>query len=583
MCARLQLFGQMRRPGGQANPETNSGGFGLGTARVDVPAGKGGQKATTSFLYGVTDQKIEEDTYEEFPLEWAVSHLQVFLEDRTIGYCRHDEQAPPSIWLQFINAFTVAPQMGDTVIPLAFREYPTPPSMMGQQAEGEKIDNPKSLAELTNWTYTSTYQARLLSRDEITLNLIYNTGGTGSPLVETNFTLGETVYTLFEALVRFQAGYDVLQSQLRPVPASGAQDALTSFAALVTQLVNNSDWRPTGLEAFGNSGPVFTLEQDVVRDVLDPSQAAPDQRKITLAPDPLVAQSNPWVGVKTVTALDPTTLKPYADQTQTSGDKLVETLYAPPAPLSANFVTHQVQVNKLSTLAYENANSGIGTRRNAQLYPGGTVFSNRAFIYQTPIVALTNPIIPFVQNATVFQIYPNVLDKKNQDLGEYIQGLLEEMMGIAAGVEPLHALAQDAPASILEYRRLKLDVRYGFPIGAPSGSSGQAFDFVPLMPVVLVRSFDLPVKGLKEAIAGWVGLSNGTGSSGITPFAAVLAGWFSSQGIALGDPSAQNAPPPGAFLAFDITLFSQLDQGKNQQPLLRLSDLRLALDVVKAP
>ncbi len=583
MANRLQLFGQMRRPGGQPNPETNGGGFGLGTARVDVPAGQGGQKATTSFLYGVTDQKIEEDTYEEFPLEWAVSHLQVFLEDRTIDYCRHDEQAPPSIWLQFINAFTVAPQMGDTVIPLAFREYPTPPSMMGQQAEGEKIDNPQSLAELTNWTYTSTYQARLLSRDEITLNLIYNTGGTGSPPINANLSLSEPVYTLFEALVRFQAGYDVLQSQLSPVPASGAQDALTSFAALVTQLATNSDWKPTGFEALDSFAPLFTLEQDVVKDVLDPLQSAPDQRQITLAPDPLVTQSNPWVGVKTVTALDPATLKPYADQTQTSSDKLVKTLYTPAEPLSANFVTHQVQVSKLTTLAYENANSGIGTRRNAQLYPGGTVLSNRAFIYQTPIVALTNPVIPFVQNATVFQIYPNVLNKKNQDLGIYIQLMLQEMMGVAEGVEPLSALAKDAPASTLEYRRLKIDVRYGFPIGAPSGSSGQALDFVPLVPVVLVRSFDLAVDGLKEAIEAWVGLSSGDSVNGTASFAAVLADWFANQGIALGNPGAQNAPPPGAFLAFDITLFSQLDQGKNQQPLLRLSDLRLALDVVKAP
>lgn len=583
MGNRLQLFGQMRRPGDQPSPAANSGGFGLGTARVDVPAGQGGQNATTSFLYGVTDQKIEEDTYEEFPLEWAVSHLQVFLEDRTIDYCTHSEQAPPSIWLQFINAFTVAPLMGDTVIPLAFREYPTPPSMMGQQAEAEKIDNPKSLAELTNWTYTSTYQARLLSRDEITLNLIYNTGGSGGPIVNANLALGEPVYTLFEALTRFQAGYAVLQSQLSPVPASGAADALTSFAALVTQLANNSDWKPTGLEEMVGTGPMFTLEQDVVKDVLDPSATVPGQRKITLTPDPLVSEENPWVGVKSVTALDPTTLKPYAGQTQTVGEKLVKTVYAPPAPLTANFVTHQVQVSKLTTLAYENANSGIGTRRNAQLYPGGTVFSNRAFIYQTPIVALINPIIPFVQNDTIFQIYPNVLNMKNQDLGLYIQRLLEEMMGIASGLDPLPALAQDGPASTLQYRRLKLDVRYGFPIGGPSGSSGQASNFVPLTPVMLVRSFDLPVNGLQEAIDAWVGLSNGGGTDATLPFAAAIANWFASQGIALGQPDMPNSPPSGAFLAFDITLFSQLDQGTHQQPLLRLSDLRLELGAVKAP
>ncbi|WP_425100135.1 hypothetical protein [Tropicibacter sp. S64] len=581
MNNRLQLFGQMQRPSGQSNPEAQGGGFGLGTARVDIPAGSGGQKATTSFLYGVTDQKIEEETYAQFPLEWAVTHLQVFLEGRTLDYCTHDEKAPPSIWLQFINAFTVAPSMGETIIPLAYREYPTPPTMIGQQAAGVIVKKPTSLAQLTQWKYTTTYQARLLSRDEITLKLIYNTSLSSGIKTQAALVEGPEVYTLFEALARFTAGYEVLQGQLNPVPESGAEDALGSFATLVTQLANNSDWVPAlTLSDATASGPVYTLESDVVTDI---ATGQGDQRKITLVPDPLVAPPNPWVGEKTVTALNPETMAPYEGEVSGGSGSEVTTTYTPVPPINGNFVTHQVQVDGLTTLAFENANSGIGTRRNAQLYPGGTVLSNPDFIYQTPVVLLTNPVTPFVQNGTIYQIWPNVVPDADQDLGIYIQRLLEEMMGLEA-VKAAFASARVTDAqAVPDKRRLKLDVRYGFPIGGPSGTSEQAVDLVPLTPVVLVRSFDLPVDGLKEAIDGWVGLSDGAAVDGVKPFAAVIADWFAAQGIALGQSTAPNAPPEGAFLSFDITLFSQLESGKTQLPLLRLSDLRLTLTAVKAP
>lgn len=583
MGSRLQLFGQMQQPGGSNTPGQDRGGFGLGTARVDVPAGDGGQKTTTSFFYGVTDQKIEEKTYEEFPLEWAVSHLQVFLEDREIDYCTHDEAAPPSIWLQFINTFTKAPQMGNTIIPLAYREYPTPPTMVVQTATGDTEVDPSTLADLTRWIYSSIYQARLLSRDEITLNLIYNTGGVaGSGFAAA--VGGEQTYNLFEALARFHAGYEILKPQLNPVPDSGASEALTTFATLVTQLANNIDWVPVAGGLITTPGPVFTLEQDVVSDI---ATGKGDERMITLEPDPLAVADNPWIGNKCVTALDPTSMQPYPNEGETCslpGQKIVQATYTPVPPLSSNFVTHQIRVKELTTLAYENANSGIGTRRNAQLYPAPDVFSNKVFIYQTPIVALTNPIVPFVENPTAFQIYPNVVSDKNQDLGVYIQSTLEEMMGIAKSVAPLPALASGAPASTVKTRRIKLDVRYGFPIGSPSGSGDQARDLVPLMPMVLVRSFDLPVATLEQAIQQWVGLSTDAGTGDIKPFAAVVADWLTTQhGIVLGNPSSADAPPAGAFLAFDVTLYAQLQSGNNQQPLLRLSDLRLQLDVVKSP
>jgi hypothetical protein len=570
----------MQRPTNSNSNEENSGGFGLGTARVDVPSGSGGQTATTSFLYGVTDQKLEDNRYQEFPLEWAVSHLQVFLEDREIDYCEHGEAAPPSIWLQLINAFPSPPQMGDTIIPLAFREYPTPPTMVVQTAKQDPDSSGTTLADQTRWIYTSTYQARLLAADEIALHLIYNTGGSvGSDEV---FKAGDVAgaYTLFEALTRFQAGYAILQPQMTPISKQTPVNVLTAFATLVTQLANNSDWASTSA-MFSSSGPVFTLEQDVVTDRTTGNN---DERLISLTPDPLAEPPNPWIGDKCVTALDPVTMQPYSGEVEscsTTGQKIVTHNYTPDPPLSGNFVTHQVKVKGLTTLLYENANSGIGTRRNATLYPGDQVFSNTAFIYQTPIVALTNPLTPFVDNSTPVQIYPTVIPDPDLDLGDYVCRTLEAMMGLTESDTDFSERSEGA--SDLANRRLKIDARYGFPIGSPSGSSDESTYFVPLAPTVLVRSFDLPVEGLQGALEEWVGKSGDPGSNGLKPYAAVLADWLENAGLLLGQPLSPDAPPTGAMLVLDVTLYSQLNSGSNQLPLLRLSNLCLDLSVVAPP
>jgi hypothetical protein len=582
MGNRLQLFGQMQRPTTGGDNQEDAGGFGLGTARVDVPSGNGGQAATTTFLYGVTDQKIEDNRYQEFPLEWAVSHLQVFLEDRVIDYCEHGEAAPPSIWLQLINSFASPPQMGDTIIPLAYREYPTPPTMIVQTAKRDTEDTGNTLADQTRWIYTSTYQARLSAADEITLNLIYNTGGS-TESADTSGLGGdnaEVVYTLFEALMRFQSGYQILQPQMSPITRDTSVDVLTAFATLVTQLANNSDWAPKTNLRLGGNTPVFTLEQDVVTDRKNDNN---DERLITLTPDPLALPPNPWIGDKCITALDPTTMKPYPNEEEscsTSGQKIVTHSYTPAPPLTSNFVTHQVKVKELTTLLYENGNSGIGVRRNASLLPApyDNVFSNPKFIYQTPIVALTNPLTPFVDNPTTVKIYPTVVSQPQLDLGDYIRLTLEAMMGLTETNTEL--LTQDEGTTAPANRRLKIDARYGFPIGSPSGSSDDADYFLPLYPAILVRSFDLPVDGLQNALKEWVGRSGDAGTNGIKPYAAILAEWLQNTGLPLGQPTSPDTPPKGAILVFDVTLYSQLNSGSNQLPLLRLSDLRLDLSVV---
>lgn len=599
MGNRLQLFGQVKRvtgagstigddaaaaPGGDAEA-------GLGTARVDVPSGAGGQTATTSFLYGIDDQAIEDERYREFPLEWAVSHLQVFLEDREIDYCEHGEAAPPSIWLQFIDSFETPPAIGDTIIPLAYREYPTPPTMVAQAARpdlGDTGTTPSNLhytdttlSDQTRWSYTSTYQAHLVAQDEVMLQLVYNTASAPAGGFAADLAANEGPFSLFEALTRFQAGYEVIQGQTSPITDKTPADVLVALATLATQLAGNREWLPAAGLGQDTTGPVATVEHDVVT---DRATGTAGERIITLEPDPLASETV-WVGDKCITALDPATMKPYAEEQESCsapGDRTVSHHYLPDPPLGSNFVTHRVRVTGLTTLQYENANSGIGTRRNALLYPGD-VFSSPEFIYQTPIVANTNPITPFVDNGTPIEIHPTVVPETGQDLGDYVRRTIGAMMGLASDVDDPAGRGTSDPS--LANRRLKVDARYSFPIGSPSGTGTQTGVFLPLTPVVLVRSFNLPVTGLESALRGWVGASGDSAVEGMEPkpYAAVLADWLTTAGIELGDAESPNRPPPGAMFVFDVTLYSQLSTNVHPLPLLRLSNLRLDLSVVAAP
>ena len=100
---RLQIFGQVQDTSGQSG--TTGDSFGLSTARVDVPGGSGSRRGTFTFLYGLTDVKLEEEASVTLDLQWAATHLQVFLDDDD----SNDDAARPSVWLQFVDAFETPP------------------------------------------------------------------------------------------------------------------------------------------------------------------------------------------------------------------------------------------------------------------------------------------------------------------------------------------------------------------------------------------------------------------------------------------------------------------------------------------
>jgi len=237
------------------------------------------------------------------------------------------------------------------------------------------------------------------------------------------------------------------------------------------------------------------------------------------------------------------------------------------APISETFVTHQIEVDCLSVLLTENALAGVQLARNAELLgaePQGE------FIYKTPLVRFTQPVTPFIDNATPVDV-PNQVQKPDPPtLANWIDALLEKLLADAGDLKAIAALfktgglgtGEGAPADEAITRRLKMETRFAYPLPSVAGGSEDS-PFAPRVPVVLARSFEIQVNDGGTAIQTFS-----------DEYAAGIEAWTTARGIVLGTDD-----PPGVRLAFDVTLYGQLS--KTEIPVLRLRDLRLPLEVIQ--
>lgn len=541
-------------------------GFTLSSPHVAIPQQGAG---LLTFLFGVNDVR---DTAEQaLDLSFNVTHIQHFLAPA--GETPPDE-ARPSIWLQLVRPYATLPHLGptgsETVIPLVFRQFPTPPTMLRQQAEpgsgtGQaESDNP--LVAAAAWHLDYVYQVQLTPHDQIVTAVTYNTDLTVSGGLQGRAALlrdGPVSYTLFEALARFSATYPVIQDVLTDRASPNWAAAATVFAGLVADVVQNTTWTPRGANAFALSGLVKITDVYSVTDLAD--ETAGD-RVITLSWE---TRESSFPGASlAVQALDPRLL-PYPNQVPGRDPQAVTDRYVPVPALTDDWVVHEVTVNTLNVLAAENALAGVQVERNriAMADAGGTTWdAQAAFIYMTPIISPTQPVTPFIDNAT--QI--NVATLPSQGIGtgcpsagapgvtslcQRIYTLMYDLVGAGAGLTDLLAARAAAGDPSPVSRRVKMSCSFQYPV-ASAGGVTSANPVQPLVPVVLARSFLID----GEDPAQLTDLSS--------RYATRLAAWAEANKIAFGGGALA-----GAQFVFDITLYAELS-GLNT-PLLRLRRLTL--------
>ncbi|MGA1797287.1 hypothetical protein VH567_00730 [Sphingomonas sp. 4RDLI-65] len=543
---------------------------GLSTAHVPIVSSG---SSPLTFLYGTPD--VADRAIVSMDLRFNITNLQYFLAPPGA-----EGEARPSLWLQLIDPYApgqiphVGPVGTTTDIPVVFRQYPTPPTLVRQgwtsTSAASQAANP--IAAHAQWDYGYTYQAFLAAQDRIGTTVTYNTDlsatRSGPPSLRAT---GDTIYTLFEALARATAVIDAVRPVLQTPAAANWTDAVAAFAQSVAEVAANSDWNPSTVVATRVLALTRITDSYVVTDAVDTDPADPAATQtITLAWTSEQGESS-YSGVTlALTALDPAaTLQPYPGQTSTtSATALVVTV--PNAPIAPLGVVQQIAVQALNVLAAENALASVQVERNlitltaSDQSPWQVV---PAFVYKTAQVRPSQPVTPFIDVATAVDIasLPNLgsgaacSSASGSSLCQRIYTLMVNLLADPDQAAALRGAYRAAGAAPDARRRMTMGCAFRFPMPAVSRTAYDTSSLRPLVPIVLARSFD--IDGQDPAQLG----------DFATLFAQAIDQWASANAVAYGSGSE----PAGAQLVFDTTLYAALSGVDT--PVLRFTALTLAL------
>jgi hypothetical protein len=561
-AGQISLYGQVQPLG------MLSGSAGFSSAEIDIP--EHGGPGLLTFLYSAPD--IAETAQISVDLQLNVTHIQVFTEPPS---ATPPDEARPSLWLQLIpgadgspTSTHIGPAGTPTVVPLVFRQYPTPPTIISQsgQAPGDSTGTKQCnlhnvLSQSAAWHYTLNYQAQITPHDRLLAYVTYNTVTSNGGAVA-NAAFGAPVqYTLFQALARFNAAWAVLQPIIVDPTNTNFAATAGAFAQLVSDVVNNSDWNPV---------PGFSLQagKQTVTDqyaVTDQPVQQSTSRLITLT-WPQIESSFPAATIS-VQAIAPDG-NSYPGQIAGTVTNGITDSYVPTTPLSGDWVSHQIEIDCLNVLSAENARPAVQIERNLIVLPGTqntswTVLSE--FIYMTAMVSASQPVTPFVDNS----IPINVAQLPNQganarcpaspsSLCQRVYTILNDLL-----TDPGQLTARKGASDGSAIYRVKMGCGFAWPITAATGTAPGLDPITPVVPVVLARSFDIDVSvpDQMETFA--------------SSFANAISSWAGANTVLFG----AMAQPAGGQLIFDVTLFAQLSG--NNRPLLRLRNLQLALTDVE--
>jgi hypothetical protein len=564
----LSLFGQVQPTGDNPLPK----GAGLSTATLPV---RSDDQSVLTFTYGTSE--VQDVAEVLIDLEFNITHVEYFLEPKS---ATPPDEARPAVWLQLINPYPnglphIGPAQTQTTIPLVFRQFPTPPTIINQSGVGGASSSTQASAEQTNpltaaaaWHYTYSYQSQLTVHDQIVTAVTYNTNlnsSSGTNALAANAEDDEQLYTLFQALARFTAAYGVLQPVLNDLKNPSWKDAAQSFSSLVLEVQRNIDWNPIPNAAFGVGAQLANITDSYI--VTDLPQQGSQQQLITLTWDPKQGESSwPNATLYVVAMGTDGQVLPGTEGTVTNG---ITYQYTPPATATDDWVIHQIEVDSLNVLMAENALSSVQVERNLikLTAPDKTTWESRPeFIYMTPVVSSSQPVTPFVDNSDPIDVtqLPNQGASKTcppsqSSLCQRIYTIMSDLLGDQEQVSALLAAKAGANQDDTAFRRVKVACSYQYPFTAAGGGAIDPEPIMPLVPVTLARSFEI----------------DGNQPDQLNEFAALyteaIKTWSGLNGVTFGP----NSQPAGAQLVFDITLYAQLS-GLNT-PVLRLRSLQLKL------
>jgi LysM repeat protein len=414
-------------------------GYALSSASLDLTAG-------TSYLTYVVNQSGETNRRLLLPLDYAIRGLQYDRVPVTDMPGYYDRQ-----WLNFVIPQAI--NLGTLEIPLPLRAYPTPLTLVGQEARTATPTQELTLDEAKTWAYRYTYTQEEKAQDAIIASLAWNVTDEQQGLQTASLTSGlqgtstaaslsATVDAdLLTALAQFTHIYPQMADDLEALalfdPATAPTDAHRSVVQAFTQLVSGvakawAGWNEARYTATQGTGRAdFSC---TIREFIDPTDHS---LNIHLTP---LAGRLPGVFAFPLVVADarywqpPEPTEPPRHPTVDGADELDSVTYRfrlqPDVTLPIKDKQQRsLEVPGLNILQIQSARGGLTLSRNQDLLPGCTTHPD--FVYQTPYLSFTNKLTPLLtldqalDIASIGTPAPQYQDTLVRHLSRLFQHLLE--------------------------------------------------------------------------------------------------------------------------------------------------------------
>ena len=418
--------------------------FSFSTAKVSLLQ----PSSTATFLFSV--KSPGEQRSAALDLEYVVGELEIPDPKSMIG------EYESSSWLKFLSPLNAAwSAMRGLVIPIPLRAYPTPVTLMEQEArQSVSVPPPATAADLLPWNLRFVYEHDDASQDTPLVEVTFNPAG-GPSMAARGVNEDPRLPAIFDALAMFSAVWPALKNDLATLPLTTPKTSAGTAAAAAKAFAQLVSWVATAFTSSQLGAPYKPPEETFYYQLqkqqttgLSPRLA----RLVITSIDPATGdpQANPSVLWPVVTATydgKAYVLEAEADSTPTQAtylypagvipaDAAVEQLFeftwnggggAQAADQVGAFegssgvgaAAQTFRFLGVNVLASQTARAGVSIWRNVSLIDGET--TNPAFVYQTPITQFTSNAVPSVSAVDPIAITgTGVADA----LGTFLQELL---------------------------------------------------------------------------------------------------------------------------------------------------------------
>ena len=474
--------------------------------------------------------------------------------DYAVNEVEFDIAAVPGIvgyqasnWLTFVNPITTAngPVDGDIGlldIPIPLRTYPAEPVLVSQSGKATNPDA-STIATAKQWDFSFAYSHQDAAQDTPYVEISFNDPQAGGPPTQAaQFSAARiTSDAWLAALAPFVSVYPRLQSGLAQLLQPGV--AATAFGKAVVQsfatLVGGvaaalSDPSRVMMDALAGDGTLpfvsytFEIRYTIATDVEQHYEAL----DLLLVDSTGDAPRWPEIAVRFPEGPG-STFQPLTQLTPGTNSTTYQFTQKVPAfnPMSVQFT-----LSGLDIIQLQSAWGGVYLTRNEHLVTNVGLdqpATNPAFVYQTPLVRFSDPVLPSIANTAIIPI--------GQGSESQFGAALVTALGSILDLQP--------PYTLTAQYGLKCALLYGHTLRPPLGDDPGIVSYVP---VTLVPDLTLDA------------------SSSIADFAASLQtfldGWLATYGPALSD---------GDVLALEMTL--RATPPAAPRPLLSLARLVFTL------